>query len=377
MKRPVALCVFFILTLPGTSLPQGCGSADPSYIRTATETGGIPMFLQRSEAGKSFHLVRESTRANVSTVLWATGSLSSQAQSFVVPIDSMTQRMTFTFSFDSEGNSVSIRAPSRALVQQDSPNTEVTELHCGRIVTLVPPEKGEWRLDLAGRGRFWLEAQAQSDIHIIATEFVRTGGRPGHEGYFRIDGQPLAGRPAMMRANASTSDARSIEFWLADERGGMLRKLQLRRISSTEEFMGTIDLPEVPFRMVMTGLDANGWPYQRFFAPLFHAEGVEVSWNRTFDEMPAGSVKQVQFTVRNNAFPRTFSVIATDARRFVSKVEPRELALGPGQSGTILVDLMVPAGTAAGLGDDVVVVATSTAGPATSNSSVAHFSVTR
>ena len=38
------------------------------------------MFLQRSEAGKSFHLVRETTRNNISTVFWATGSLDRQTK---------------------------------------------------------------------------------------------------------------------------------------------------------------------------------------------------------------------------------------------------------------------------------------------------------
>ena len=55
--------------------PDACGPADPAYIHTANETGGIPMFLQRSEAAKAFHLVRESTRNNVATVFWATGTL--------------------------------------------------------------------------------------------------------------------------------------------------------------------------------------------------------------------------------------------------------------------------------------------------------------
>src|ERR1700757_766075 len=82
--------------------PDACGPADPAYVHTADETGGIPMFLQRSEAAKAFHLVRESTRNNVSTVLWATGVLDRQAQVFDVPVDSLTQRITFTFSFDTE-----------------------------------------------------------------------------------------------------------------------------------------------------------------------------------------------------------------------------------------------------------------------------------
>jgi len=66
---------FFSSPPQQSSSVEACGRADPAYIRTANETGGIPMFLQRSEAGKAFHLVRESTRNNISTVFWATGSL--------------------------------------------------------------------------------------------------------------------------------------------------------------------------------------------------------------------------------------------------------------------------------------------------------------
>src|SRR6266478_6408484 len=122
--------------------PDACGPADPAYIHTANETGGIPMFLQRSEAAKAFHLVRESTRNNVSTVLWAAGSLERQPQVFEVPVDSLTQRMTFTFSFDTEGSNVTIVAPSRGTITQNSRDTEITELRCGRIVTVVSPDAG-------------------------------------------------------------------------------------------------------------------------------------------------------------------------------------------------------------------------------------------
>ena len=335
------------------------------------------MFLQRSEAGKAFHLVRETTRNNVSPVFWATGSLGGQTQIIDVPVDSLTQRITFAFSFDGEGNDVAIRAPYGTTIAPNSVNAEVTELRCGRIVTVASPEAGTWHLELTGKGRFWLEALAQSDIHFVDLEFVRKGGRPGHEGFFRIDGQPVAGRPALIRATLSSAGARTVDFYLAGERGEMIRRLQMQPINSAnDEFSGTTEVPATPFRVAVTGIDSNGKQYQRFFAHLFHAESVEVSWNRTFDELPAGSTKQAEFTVRNSGFSRIFKLTVTDARRFVVKVEPLELTLGPGQSGTIVVDLMVPAGTSPGVGDDVVVMAASTAGPATSNSSVAHFSVT-
>src|ERR1700757_2042251 len=78
--------------------PDACGPADPSYIQTANETGGIPMFLERSEAAKAIHLVRESTKNNVATVFWMTGTLEGKPQTIKIPVDSVTKRITFTFS---------------------------------------------------------------------------------------------------------------------------------------------------------------------------------------------------------------------------------------------------------------------------------------
>src|ERR1700746_2142130 len=78
--------IVFGQTEPSTNRPRAfgpdvCGPADPAYIHTANETGGIPMFLQRSETAKAFHLLRESTRNNVATILWATATLD-RPQSF-------------------------------------------------------------------------------------------------------------------------------------------------------------------------------------------------------------------------------------------------------------------------------------------------------
>jgi hypothetical protein len=334
------------------------------------------MFLQPAEAGKAFHLVRETTRNDMSTALWATGSLDGPGQTAQIPVDSTSRRITFAFSTASEGSTIKIVSPSGAGVAPATPNTEITELRCGRIVTVVSPEPGTWHVELTGKGQFWIEVQVQSDIHFLRAEFVREGGRPGHEGFFRIEGQPVTGKPAMIRASISAEGARNTEFYLASERGELIQKLQLRAVDRAgEEFMGTADLPSVPFRVAVTGIDSSGKQYQRFYSSLFHAESLEVSWNHAFDELAAGSTRQAQFTIRNTGANGTFKITAVDAHQFAAKVEPAELALASGQSGTVIINLSVPASAQAGTGDDVVVMATSTAGPATSNSSVMHFSV--
>jgi von Willebrand factor A domain-containing protein 7 len=358
--------------------PDACGPADPSFIRAADETGGVPLFLQRSETAKSFHRVRESTRSNVSTVFWATGALDGKPQTITIPVDSVTKRITFTFSVDTKGAQFKLTQPSGGTITRSLADAEVTELNCGRILTVASPEAGDWRAEIIGTGRFWIEAEAQSDIYFIAAKFVKEGGRPGHTGLFPIQGQPVSGTPATLEASLSASATKTIEFYLVTEGGQAIQKLQMRTVNSDRqflEFVGSVDLPSVPFRVAAMGRDSNGKQYQRFFANLFHAESVEISSSLDLDELSPGSTRQVAFTVRNIGFPRTFKLTVMDARQFVTSVEPKELVLRAGESATVRVDLAVPAGTAPGLGDNLVIVAQSTAGPPTSNSSVLHLSV--
>jgi hypothetical protein len=370
-------------TLPSTNRsrafgPDACGPANPAYIHTANETGGIPMFLQRSEAAKAFQLVRESTRNNVSTVFWATDTLDGKPQTITIPVDSVTKRITLRFSVDTKGTQLKLTQPSGGAITEGLAGTEVTELNCGRILTVSSPEAGEWRAVITGTGRFWMEVQGQSDIYFIAVEFVKEGGRLGHEGLFRIQGQPVAGIPATLQASLSANAAKNTEFYLVTEGGQTLQKVQMHAVNSDRElleFVGSVDLPSVPFRVAVSGRDSNGKQYQRFFSNLFHAESVEISPKLDFDKLSAGSTRRAVFTVRNIGSPRTFQLTVTDAHQFVSKLEPKELALGAGESGTVHVDLTVPAGTAPGVGDDLVIVARSTTGPPTLNSSVVHLSV--
>src|SRR5215471_2525170 len=107
--------------------PDACGPADPAYIHTANETGGVPLFLQRSEAAKAFHLVRESTRNNVATVFWATGTLVGKTKIIEIPVDSVSKRITFTFSVDTKGSRLKLTQPSGGDIFENTATTETTE----------------------------------------------------------------------------------------------------------------------------------------------------------------------------------------------------------------------------------------------------------
>jgi len=360
--------------------PDQCGPADPSYIKTANETGGVSLFLQRSEAGKAMQLMRESTRENVSTVLWASAKLAGVGQKFEIPVDSVTERITFTFSVDTKGTKLALREPNGKEVGAGSAGVEDTELNCGRLITVVKPRAGKWKAEVSGSGTFWLEAQAQSDIYLIKAEFVEVGGRPGHEGLFRIQGQPVAGKTATLQVSMSAGDTRSTEFALVNMKGDVLEKVHLHTTSADRDFLdlaGDVVLPNVPFRIAVTGRDEKEMPYQRFYATLFHAERVQVVPKFNFDEIAAGEKRTGEFEVKNAGPAQTFKVTVVDAHKFVTKVEPQELSLSANESRKVRVGIAVPAGTQAGVGDDVIVVVASTSGIPTSNSAIVHLSVSK
>ncbi len=351
---------------------------DPSYIHVANETGGQPLFLQRSEAAKAFHLMRESTRNNRSTILWATGILMQGPQEFMIPLDTATKRVTFAFSVDTKGDSLVLIRPSGAGVTPSEHGVEMTDLNCGRIVTIAAPETGNWKARVVGSGRYWISVQAESEIYFVSVEFVRRGGRPGHEGLFKIPGQPLADGPATLKVHLSSGAISTAEFKLVTERGETIQNVRMETESANpddREFVGTLELPSQPFRVAVTGLDTNGKLYQRFFHSLFHAETVEVSPSTDLAELPPGRTTPVTFTVRNVGPPSAFRVVVADSKRFVSRVEPQELELGSGESGKVVVDMAVPPGTAPGTGGDLTITVTSTSVPATQNGTSTHFSV--
>jgi hypothetical protein len=312
-------------------------------------------------------------------VLWASARLDGGMQKFDIPVDSVTERITFTFSVDTKSSRLVLVGPNGQAVGDGSVRTEDTELNCGRLITVEKPQAGNWRAEVSGSGTFWLQAQAQSDIYFISTDFVKLGGRPGHEGLFKIQGQPLVGEPATLQTSLSAADAETTEFSAVSERGELLQKLRMKASNADREFLeftGDVVLPTVPFRISVSGRDAKGMRYQRFEGRLFHAESVEVTPKLNFDELAPGATREAVFDIRNLGPARSFKVTVTDARRFVTEVEPQELAIGAHQKVALKVTLTVPSGIAKVGEDDLVVLVSSTSGPAATNAAVVRLMVT-
>jgi hypothetical protein len=356
---------------------HACGPADPTYIRTAEESGGQPLFLAPGEVAKSFALVSELTLPNHVTLLWARGRLAG-SHDFVVPVDSTVKRLMLSLSFDTPGGKLAALGPDGREVTSETSGAEITHLNCGGFVRVAPPAAGEWHVRVSGKGRFWLEASGASDIFMVGAEFVRLGGRPAHEGYFRIPGQPVADQPALLRVELSGA-IRKVQFHLISPEAKVLQPVAMKTVSSglrDSEYFGKVSLPPTPFRLAVTGEDEGGHPFERIFSSLFHAETVEVTpLDLRGEAFPAGETAAFHFKIRNAGAARNFRIQVVDTRNFLSSRRPRMLSLAGGESRELPVELNIPASTPGYTRDTVIVTATSTSGPPTSNSAVVEFNV--
>lgn len=356
--------------------PGTCGRVDPTYIRTAEVTGGQPMFLQPSEIAAAGHLMRSTVSSNADALLYATAHLGGQKRSYSIPIDTTVKSVTFSLSFDAPGTKMTLQRPSGSAVVSGG-GVEISEWTCGRIVTVDSPDKGTWRVELSGTGRFWLRVEVNSELYLLTAGFMYLGGRPGHEGYFRIPGQPLFGRPQLLRVTL-TGSLQSAEFRFVSAAGETIQAIRMEGGDSSgdnHEYRGTVTLPSEPFRVAVSGRDGNGLPFERWYLSQFHATTIQIQSPDFPDEVAAGSTSQLEFIVNNYGASDTFQIIAVDSTGTILQAQPAQLMIPQNGTAKVIVPLSIAADKPAGTSITVIMTATSTSNPEITNGISPELSV--
>jgi hypothetical protein len=347
MPVVVALLASLFMVVQGAAPRRGygpgvCGPLDRSQVQTSVETGGQPFPMSPDEIGKMAVIMAESSRSDGTRVLWAGGTAADADGGYEVPIDPSITRVTFSITFDGKGGTVDIAGPDGRAFQAAAKEDDV-RLNCGRIVSVDAPVSGTWRVTPRPSERFWAVIHARSERDMLRAEFVHLGGRPGHEGLFRIQGMPIAGRPATLRVRLSEPEKTAPEFVLLSSQGRPLQRVALERVADAE-YVGPVELPSVPFRIAMTGVDEAGVPYQRVDGPLQRAETVEVLAGGG-DTIAAGRDAPVTFTVRSHGRGGRYRITATAGGEVLTRVEPPFVQLGERSEQRVTV--WIPAATIA------------------------------
>lgn len=233
---------------------------DPTYFRLASETGGDFYFWEPGE----FATANLKLPIHGDTVALGYGQFRGQQRELEVPVESGVTRLTVFAGAQRKLGARLLQPDGRSATGAGVVQQVFRHM---LVVTVNAPAPGVWRLQLSGDGLYSMSASVQPGRDVEAPyvprlQFVEMGGRPGHEGWFPIEGEPRAGQWAQC-SQAARGNLRQPRFRWVDAEGRPLGEPALAQVEPGGDYMGRCLVPKVPFRTVTTGLDDRGQRVQR------------------------------------------------------------------------------------------------------------------
>lgn len=221
------------------------------YFDLAAKTGGDFYFWSPGE----FAAARVQVPIHGESVVLSYGSFEGK-RLFEIPVESGVKQLTLFAGIQRKDLTVLVR-PDGTVVRDG-----VQLFQHMLIATITSPLSGIWRLELDGAGAYAVTAHVKAAADapdLVSFEFVEPGGRPGHEGMFPIK------RP--LRSGESLACSLSLE--------GTVREAELSFVTADGSVIATMpstadrcSVPNVPFRVLVRGIDGKGSPFQRIESPL-------------------------------------------------------------------------------------------------------------
>jgi hypothetical protein len=255
---------------PGTRPGWPCvGRPDPSMVAVSEGSGGHVFLLDPSEIAQSATLLLARDGLD-ETLRRVVGELEPGDRTFEVDVDASVERVLFSVSLQCL-QALEVVRPSGAIVAASDPDVTWTAFQAGRQIGVRAPQPGRWQVRLAGRGLLFMVVNARSELSLDGVRLVREGGRPGHEGIFRDDAPLVPGTMRLLEVRLSARIA-GPTFEIrgsGDERIGRLPPLRQLGEGDGQVFLSEFRVPDVPFRVVVTGQDSTGRTVQRVQGTLF------------------------------------------------------------------------------------------------------------
>ena len=336
---------------------------DPVYQKLADETGGVVFVPDREHPEQlSAAMVAEATARR--PLVNMQGDLSGE-RSFEASLTGSESKLVVTAT---GVQSLQLKRPDGISVVADGVQTIYARLGNGGMFVVEKPESGTWTATISGQGHFSLRmnvpaggnarrdspvvnaapsaaSQPLDDIEFDAFEFQQVAGRPGHEGLFKIDGYPVAGKSYPVEARIS-GDFSTVRFEFRTIDGQPLQALQLKHDREDDGrdqrvYRGEVTIPDGPFRVYASGLDMHGQRYQRVIPQPVRPQSFTVN-GPGFTEWHPGEPATATFTVTNAGDAAEFEATIVDTAKLLKSDQKIRFSLAAGESKTLELAFDVP-----------------------------------
>ena len=347
---------------------------DPTYQKLADETGGTVYVFDREHPEKMGAIMAADYLAKHALV--TTHGEINGFRSFEAALEGNESKLVVTAT-GSNLKSIELRRPNGSAVVDDGTQNLYTKLGNGGMFVVSNPEAGNWTAVLNGEGNYSVRMNvapgsdshraspavttpspaAADDIEFDGFEFQQIGGRPGHEGLFKIDGYPVAGKTYPVEARISGAFS-TVRFEFRSPEGEPLQTLDLKRdrehhLREQRVYTGEVAAPSVPFRINAAGLDQHGNRFQRSLSHLVRPQSFDVE-GPGMTEWKPGDSPIVTFTINNYGEAASFEATIVDTAKFLKSDAKVWFSLAGGESRQLEVVFEIPA-SASATKDSVIV----------------------
>jgi len=318
---------------------------DPAYSKVANQTGGQVYVIDRSKVNDLAKIMQMTSQGDREELLSVNDRLDGSGRSYHASVDPamalLMVSVTGTKDFD-------LQRPSGSPVGKQENVVQYVEVANGSIYTIQNPEPGEWTATLRGSGDVSIRINAvrskqSSAVQFDRFEFVEPGGRPGHEGMFRIQGYPLAGSESAVDAQLD-GEISAVHFEFRAPSGQVLNSFRLRKLpeSGSPEYAGKVKVPEVPFVVYAVGVDMHGAPFQRVRPGQIQPQSFRVQ-APSYWELKPGENASCTVTVTNYGPDASFRVLTADPNHLLRDLTPKTFSLNSGEETELTLSFQVPA----------------------------------
>lgn len=246
------------------SLSGNCSPYHPGYFTIAQQTGGQVFVVEPDEGEGVSELLSVASRPGQVRVL--TRTIPGDGGTIQLPVDSYLDTLVVSVSGAAEYR---LRQPDGTTLKPSAEDLRVTAMSAGVILLVAEPDPGVWSLEVMRSASSDVASQRGSGIHsvedapiqvtvwgesglvVTGLSFLRTGGRPGHTGYYPIVGSPVAQSTTLVQASASVSGAEALDLEFLALTGESFGRWRFEAVEgATEEdtvFLGEVTVPSEPF----------------------------------------------------------------------------------------------------------------------------------
>ncbi len=237
------------------------GQVDPAYVRTAEASGGKVLLFKPAEV-TGLAAENAASRAHPETVLRVAGPLDTGVHAFEVPLDS-TVGSVYVFASLQCLQDVTLSQPSGDPLPLDSEGVVHQAFAAIHLFTIKAPAPGRWKITVAGRGFFTLVVAAQTRLALRSVSLLRDG--------VAIKGLAPLGQPVRLQT-AVSGEPRGVTVRFISMGGAPIADIPVtpeEPASGMSTYAADVTLPAADFRVLLTGIDANGFAFQRVTPQLF------------------------------------------------------------------------------------------------------------